>query len=155
MRKLIVILMSVVIVFGMFGCSKKTGEEVVTTCSMTANSGTVITHRIFYTDGVVTKMQTTSKIDLALVFAPSYEKAFTETDKERFGESVVTEFNMVDGDNYITTTYDLSHPDAYMIFEYFLFYQGVDVKNKDGSYSSKKILNALKNFEEYEFTCDD
>ena len=154
MRKLIIIMVSVVLALGISGCSKETGEEVITTCVMTTDSGTEITHRIFYTGKVATKMETTSKIDLSIVFAKSYRKAFTETDKERFGDSVVTSFNMVGDDDYITTVYDLSHPDAYMIFEYFLFYQGVDVKNKDGSYSSKKILDALKNFEKYKFTCD-
>ena len=145
----------IVIVLGMFGCKKEPEVEVMTTCKMTLDSGTEITHRLFYTGKVATKMQTTSKVDLALAFKKSYEKAFTATDKERFGESVVTEFNMIDGEDWILTTYDLNHEDAHMIFEYYIFYRDVDVKNKDGSYSSKKILDALKNYEDLEVTCDD
>ena len=155
MRKLTILIMSVVIVLGMFGCSNPTGKEVMTTCVMAAESETEIEYRIFHTDKVATKMETISKIDFPLDLAEDLEKLLTALNKETFGESVVTSFNMIDGENYISIVYDLLHSDAYLVFEYYALFDGVDVKNKDGSYSSKKILNAIKNFEEYKFTCKD
>ena len=53
----------IVIVSGTFGCSKELEFEVVTTCKMTLDSGAEVTHRLFYTGKVATKMQTTSKVD--------------------------------------------------------------------------------------------
>ena len=154
MKKIVKVAMVLFILFGLLGCTEtKNGD--VATCTLTTDSGSVVTHKIYYEGEKATKIDIISQISISSNASKDAMLENVEKDnKELFGGSATSSIDTINGVDYLTTTYDLTHDDAHYMFEFYTFYKEVDVKNSDGTYSIEKIINALKAYELFEFTCD-